>query len=119
MPMAITLTLTHRVTDEELLELSKRNPGYQFERTAKGELVVTPTGMESGRISGEVLVQLGIWNRQTRAGVVFDSSTGFRLPDSALLAPDASWVRLDRWNALASDQRKGFAPLGPDAALGS
>jgi len=115
--MAITLTLTHRVTDEELLELSKRNPGYQFERTAKGELVVTPTGMEGGRISAEVLLQLGLWNRHTHAGVVFDSSTGFRLPDSALFAPDASWVRLDRWNALTPEQRKKFGPLCPDAVF--
>jgi Uma2 family endonuclease len=99
------------------LELSERNPGYQFERTAKGELIVTPTGMESGRISGEVVVQLGLWNRQTRAGVVFDSSTGFRLPDGALYAPDASWVRLDRWNELATEKRKKFGPLCPDAAF--
>jgi Uma2 family endonuclease len=115
--MAITLMLTHRVTDEELVELSERNPGYQFERTAKGELVVTPTGMESGRASGEVLVQLGLWNRQTRAGVVFDSSTGFRLPDGALFAPDVSWVRLDRWNALSQEARRKFGPLCPDAAF--
>jgi Uma2 family endonuclease len=115
--MTITLMLAHRVTDEELLELSERNPGYQFERTAKGELIVTPTGMESGRISGEVVIQLGLWNRQTRAGVVFDSSTGFRLPDGALYAPDASWVRLDRWNELTREQRKKFGPLCPDAAF--
>ncbi len=115
--MGITLIMTHRVTDEELVELSERNPGYQFERTAKGELIVTPTGMESGRASGEVLVQLGLWNRQTRAGVVFDSSTGFRLPDGALFAPDASWVRPDRWNALTPEQRKRFGPLCPDAAF--
>ncbi len=115
--MAITLILTHRVTDEELVELSERNPGYQFERTAKGELVVTPTGMESGRTSGEVFGQLRDWNRRTGRGVVFDSSTGFRLPDGALFAPDASWLRLDRWNALTSEQRGKFGPLCPDAAF--
>ena len=103
--MAITLTLSHKVTDEELLELAERNPGYQFERNVRGELVVTPTGMESGRASGEVLVQLGLWNRKTQGGVVLDSSTGFRLPDGALLSPDASWVRRDRWDALTPEQR--------------
>ena len=115
--MAITLTLSHKITDDELLELAGRNPGYQFERNAKGELVVTPTGMESGRASGEVLVQLGLWNRKARGGVVLDSSTGFRLPDGALLSPDASWVRRDRWDALTPEQRKRFGPLCPDVVF--
>jgi hypothetical protein len=35
--MGIRLDLLHRVTDEELWELSERNPGYQFERTAGRE----------------------------------------------------------------------------------
>jgi hypothetical protein len=46
--MAITLTLSHKVTDDELLKLAERNPGYQFERNAKGELVATPTSGRSG-----------------------------------------------------------------------
>ena len=115
--MAITLTLSHKITDDELLELAERNPGYQFERSANGKLVVTPTGMESGRASGEVLVQLGLWNRKARGGVVFNSSTGFRLPDGALLSPDASWVRRDRWDALTPEQRKRFGPLCPDVVF--
>ncbi len=31
--MGIRLDLLHWVTDEELRELSERNPGYPFERT--------------------------------------------------------------------------------------
>ena len=99
--MGIRLDLLHRVTDEELRELSERNPGYQFERTADGRLLVTPTGLASGRRSGEVFYQLEHWNRRTRLGVAFDSSAGFRLPDGSLLSPDASWVRRERWEALS------------------
>lgn len=115
--MAIKLDLARPVTDEELLQLSERNPGYQFERTARGELIVSPTGSEGGRRSGEVFLQLGAWNRQFRQGVVFDSSTGFRLPDGSCLSPDASWVRSERWNALTREEREGFAPLCPDAVF--
>jgi Uma2 family endonuclease len=115
--MAITLTLTHPVTDEELIKLSERNPGYQFERTARGEVIVTPTGSESSRASGEVFGQLRDWNRRSGRGVVFDSSGGFRLPDSAVRAPDASWVRQDRWEGLTREQRRTFAPLCPDAVF--
>ncbi len=115
--MRVVIDLLRVPTDEELLELSERNPGYQFERTADGRLVVSPTGGLSGRRSGEVFRQLSTWNHQQRAGVVFDSSTGFRLPDGSLLSPDASWVWRERWEALSAEEREGFLPLAPDAAF--
>ncbi len=115
--VAVVIDLLRVVTDEELLELSERNPGYRFERTADGRLVVSPTGMESGRRSGEVFGQLREWNSRTRAGAVFDSSTGFRLPDGSLLSPDASWVRRERWEAVPREEREKFGPLCPDAVF--
>lgn len=45
---------------------------------------------------------------------LFDSSTGFRLPDGSVLSPDASLIRQERWQALSADERRGFAPLCPD-----
>lgn len=115
--MAITLHPVRRLTDEDLSTLSERNPGYQFERTADGRLVVTPTDGESGRRSAEVLGQLRDWNRQTGLGYVFGSSTGFKLPDGSLLSPDASWVRRERWETLSREDRAGFPPLCPDAVF--
>lgn len=115
--VAVRLDLLRPVTDEELLQLSERNPGYQFERAADGRLVVIPTGGESGRRSAEVVRQLGDWNRRSGQGVVFDSSTGFRLPDGSLLSPDASWIHRDRWESLQPDQREGFVPFCPDAVF--
>ncbi|MBX6378593.1 MAG: Uma2 family endonuclease, partial [Clostridia bacterium] len=115
--VAIKLDLARRVTDDELLELSERNPGYQFERTAEGRLVVTPTGGKSGRRSGAVFGQLFNWNARMGLGEAFDSSTGFRLPDGSLLSPDASWVRRERWEALTPEEQEGFVPLCPDAVF--
>ena len=37
--MAVTLRPLQAVSDADLLEYSRRNPGYQFERTASGELI--------------------------------------------------------------------------------
>jgi Uma2 family endonuclease len=48
---------------------------------------------------------------------VFGSSAGFRLPDGSVLSPDASLVRLDRWEALSAEERRGFAPLCPDLVV--
>ena len=115
--MAVTIRHVRPVTDDEILELSRRNPGYQFERTAKGELVVTPTGSESGRREQELALQLGGWAKRDGHGITFSSSTGFRLPDGALVAPDASWIRQDRWAALSEAEREGFAPVCPDAVF--
>lgn len=115
--MAVTIRHVRPVTDDEILELSSHNPGYQFERTAKGELTVTPTGGESGRREQELALQLGGWAKRDGRGITFSSSTGFRLPDGALVAPDASWIRQDRWTALPEAEREGFAPLCPDAVF--
>jgi len=54
--VAIRFAPVHEVTDEEVLALSERNPGYRFERTERGELVVSPTGSESGLRSGELCI---------------------------------------------------------------
>ncbi len=113
--MAVVIDLLWVMTDEELLELSDRNPGYQFERTADGRLVVSPTGMESGRREAEVVRQLSAWNYRTGLGIVFGPSTGFRLPDGSLLSPDASWVRRERWEAIPREEREKFGPFCPDA----
>src|SRR5579884_4120369 len=112
--MTILLDLLRPVTDEELLRFSERNPGYQFERTSDGRLVVGPTGGESGRRSLKVAYQLETWNEHARLGMVFGSSTGFRLPDGSLLSPDASWMRRERWEALSREEREGFVSLCPD-----
>jgi len=48
---------------------------------------------------------------------VFDSSTGFLLPDGSVRSPDASLVRLERWQALSEEQRRGFPPICPDLVV--
>ena len=39
------------------------------------------------------------------------------LPWDLRLNADASLVRLDRWQALSPEQRRGFAPRRPDLVL--
>ena len=59
-------------------------------------------------------IQIWIWNEQNQLGKVFDSSGGFKLPNGADRSPDASWVKLERWNALTQKQQTRFLPLCPD-----
>jgi len=40
--------------------------------------------------------------------------TGFTLPNGAKRSPDASWIKLSRWQSLSSEQQAKFAPICPD-----
>jgi Uma2 family endonuclease len=60
-----------------------------------------------------LIARLQTWADQQGDWAVFDSSTGFRLPDGSVLSPDASAVRLERWQTLTPEQRRRFPPLCP------
>lgn len=110
--------LASPITDEQFEQLCAQNRDTKFEMTSQGELIVmSPTGSESGRQNADLLTQIGFWNRQTKLGVVFDSSTGFTLPNSAKRSPDVSWIENSRWNELTIKQKRGFAPITPDFVL--
>ena len=113
-PCSVTLTVTH----EEFVQLAIANRDLQLERNATGELIVMPpTGSETGNKNSDMEGQLWLWNRQTKLGKTFNSSTGFHLPNGSFRSPDAAWVRQDRWHALTPEQQKGFAPICPDFVL--
>jgi Uma2 family endonuclease len=110
-----TLKLNIDLTDEQYFQLCQSNRDYRFERTAEGELLIMPpTGSDTGRRNVKITTQLDIWNSQNNLGEVFDSSTGFILPNGAKRSPDASWVKIERWNALTPEQQESFAPICPD-----
>jgi Uma2 family endonuclease len=116
---ALTLNLesiTH-LTHEQFRKLCRDNRDIRLELTAKGELIVMPpTGWESGNRNANLTTDLNIWNRKTNSGMVFDSSTGFILPNGATRSPDAAWVTLERINAL-NPNPDGFLPLAPDFVI--
>ena len=111
----ITIPQTFKVTHEQFQQIAAVNRDLRLERTATGELIVMPpTGSETGNRNLDIEGQLWLWNRQTKLGVAFNSSSGFQLPNGADRSPDASWVKLERWQTLTPKQQQGFAPLCPD-----
>ena len=114
-PLHSPLELTLELTDEQFFQLCQNNRDLRFERTANGELIImSPTGSETGRRNSGLNFQLTAWSIQNNLGVVFDSSSGFKLPDGSDISPDAAWVRRDRWDALTAEQKEKFAPICPD-----
>lgn len=117
---ALTLQLPPNLkfTDEEFEQIVAVNKELRLELTAEGELVImSPTGGETGNRNFDLLGQLWFWNSQKNLGKAFDSSTGFKLPNGGTRSPDASWVKMERWDALTSQQRKKYLPLCPDFAV--
>jgi Uma2 family endonuclease len=107
-----------QLTPEQFELVCAANPDAVLELDAQGHLIsMTPTGGDTGSRNSRLLMRLLVWADRTGGWKVFDSSTGFRLPDGSVLSPDASLVRLDRWQALTSEQRRGFPPLCPDLVV--
>lgn len=116
--MTLALEPVFTLSNEQFQQLCLVNPELQLERTAKGELVIMPpTGGETGRQNANLIFQVQLWNYKYQLGEVFDSSTGFILPNSATRSPDVSWVEKSRWEALSIDQREKFIPLCPDFVI--
>ena len=109
------LELDLQLTDEQFWDLCHKHRDLRFERTKTGELIImSPTGGATGNRNVDIIYQLAAWNRQNKLGKVFDSSTGYKLPNGADRSPDASWLKIARWNNLTKEQQEKFLPLCPD-----
>ncbi|MDJ0736466.1 MAG: Uma2 family endonuclease [Nostocaceae cyanobacterium] len=106
------------LTDEQFYQLCRLNPDVKFERTARGELIIMPpTGGETGNRNSRINQQLLNWSDEDGTGIVFDSSTCFKLPNGADRSPDASWIKLERWNTLQPEEKEKFPPIYPDFVI--
>jgi len=115
----VTLNLdTVELTDEQFYRLCQMNRDWQFERTAKGEIIImSPVGGVSGNREADLIGLVWMWNQQTQLGRVFSSSTIFRLPNNGDRSPDAAWVSLERWSALTAEEQEKFPPICPDFVI--
>ena len=115
----LTLPRTLTLTPTQFAEVCAANPEAVLELAADGTLIeMTPTGGSTGARNSRLLARLENWAVASGLGwIVFDSSSGFLLPDGSVRSPDASVVRLERWQALSEAEREGFPPLCPDLVV--
>jgi len=103
------------MSDEDLIRFCAANDITRVEREVDGEiLVMSPAGNRTGRRNAAIISALDTWAQKDGRGYVFDSSTGFTLPDGSLRSPDAAWVEASRWNALSREDQNRFSPICPD-----
>jgi Uma2 family endonuclease len=109
----VSNTVLH-VTPEEFDSLCLDNPDLRLELTKDQELIIMPpTGGESGKRNSELIFQVTAWNKQTKLGEVFDSSTGYNfIPiGGGRMSPDVSWIEKSRLDGV---DLTGFIPIVPD-----
>lgn len=111
-------SITGSMTDEEFFKFCVENQNLRIERNSNLQIIImSPVSSLSGLHSSEVFTQLAIWSKKDGRGLVFDSSTGFTLPDRSVLSPDACWISLAKWNKLTREDRDKFAPVCPDFVI--
>ena len=96
------------ITLEEFLENDLE--GYEY---VKGELVpMSPSSMEHGEISSNVVLHLSLHVFEHQLGRLYTAGTTFHLGDR-VVKPDVAFVSTDR---LPEDREKG-SPVPPDLAV--
>lgn len=116
--IAVHVPALAQMTVEQFYEFCQANSELRIERTAHGEVIVMPpTFSDTGNRNSRIIQQLTNWSDEGDKGEVFDSNSGFTLPNGATRSPDASWIRADRWNALSDQQKASFAPICPDFVI--
>jgi Uma2 family endonuclease len=103
------------LTDEQFFRLCCDNDDLRFELTARKELVImSPAGAKTSWRNNLICTHLTNWAEKDATGLVFESSAEYSLPNGAKRAPDASWIRKDRWEALTEEEQEKFPRICPD-----
>ena len=113
--MPVTLKMGDLMSEEEFFQFCQMNDTLEFERDSQGNIILmSPTGSFTGNFNSRISGYLFVWNENSHLGEVFDSSTGFTLPNGAVRSPDVSWVKSEKWNLITESQKEQFAPVCPD-----
>jgi Uma2 family endonuclease len=116
-PLLVDIShITLRLTHQEFEQLCQDNPQMRLELAANGEVIImVPAGWESSERNGDLVIQIGNWNRQAKLGKVFDSSGGFTLPNGAVLSPDVTWIEKSKFANVSA--KVAFPAIVPDFVI--
>jgi Uma2 family endonuclease len=107
-----------KMTDENFFEFCQANRDLRIERNAEGEIIIMPlTGWETGDKNAEITAQLRIWTKKDGRGKSADSSAGYKMPNGAIMSPDALWILNERLEKISPRKRRKFLPLAPDFVI--
>ena len=109
-----SIALHPPLSDEEFETLCQRTEFVQLERTKEGTIHVNvPAGGTTGEGNSEIIRQLRNWWIRHRRGRVYDSNTGFFLPDGSMLSPDAAYLAPEQLAGLSQSELSRFIRRAP------
>lgn len=104
--------------DDEFYEFCRQNDQLKIERDSEGTIfILSDTGGTTGMLNAIITYWLMHWHLSSTSGFVFDSSTAFRLPNTSVRSPDASWISAEKWNQLTEAEKTKFPPVCPDFVI--
>ena len=107
--------LSDAMSDKEFFDFCQQNELFRIERDENKQIIImAPTNANTGIQNTNLLVELANWNKRTKLGVCFDSSTGFSLPDGSVRSPDISWLAKEKWDQLSDREKNKFPHVCPD-----
>jgi Uma2 family endonuclease len=113
--LVLQISPVWEMSADSFFDFCQLNSHLRIERTATGKLIImSSAGSETGNRNFKLIQQLANWTDRDGSGIGFDSSAGFALPNGSTRSPDASWIKLTKWNSLSAQQKTKFAPICPD-----
>ena len=106
------------MNDDEFFKFCQKHKDLRIERSAEGEIIIMPpTGWETGDKNAEITMQLRSWAKKDGSGKSADSSAGYKMPNGAVMSPDASWISNEKLEKVSPAKRRKFLPLAPDFVI--
>ena len=117
-PFVIKFRPLTDMTDEQFAEFCALNDVLRIERSAEGDIILMPPAHHnSSNHNADITIDLGVWARANGSGRYYESSAAFKLPNSAVRSPDASWIVTERLEALAPEDGNGSLSICPDFVI--
>lgn len=116
--LPVRLRFARPMTDDELIRFCADNDVLRVEREPNGEiLVMTPANSKTSNMNLRIGRLLDEWAEADGRGIATGPDGGYTLPDCSMRAPDAAWVRNERWRSLSDRDQRRFAPICPDFVI--
>ncbi len=106
---------SENMTDKEFVAFCMANKDMRIERDKHRNIIImSPLTGRSGYYETEVFTEVKLWTRKHAKGLALGSSSGFKLPNGAMRAPDACWISPERWATVTEADKDDFLPVVPD-----
>jgi Uma2 family endonuclease len=124
-PLVLRLPPEWRLTDDAFARLADENDALELERSAKGELIISPPPTGKGPdMAARMIAAIVIWIDAGGGGRARDGTGGFRFGGPAtdaeqdssrfeLRAPDVSWISQAQLDAMDEDYVDGYPRFTP------